>query len=135
MEILTDANGSTFFRVATKKAGKPGDEAKSYLQSERVVPFLQLGGVAPRIGVPTLQKLLVAVIHHPQLSSVRALVQHVTQEVDVGTDVTAAALDGRQARTCEFGSQGVNSFSPNDTIWCHHGHGLSISLWEFIWRV
>ncbi len=23
-----------------------------------------------------------------------------------------------------------NSFPPNDTICCHHGHGLSISLWE-----
>ncbi len=29
----------------------------------------------------------------------------------------------------------LNPFPPNDTIWCHHGHGLSISLWEFIWGV
>ncbi len=29
----------------------------------------------------------------------------------------------------------VNSFLPNNTIWCHHGHGLSISLWKFIWGV
>ncbi len=26
--------------------------------------------------------------------------------------------------------QFVNSFPPNDTMWCHHGHGLSIRLWE-----
>ncbi len=26
----------------------------------------------------------------------------------------------------------VNSIPPDDTIWCHHGHGLSISLWEFV---
>ncbi len=30
---------------------------------------------------------------------------------------------------------GLLTFPPNDTIWCHHGHGLSISLWEFIWGV
>ncbi len=24
----------------------------------------------------------------------------------------------------------VSSFPPNDTIWCHHGRALSISLWE-----
>ncbi len=27
----------------------------------------------------------------------------------------------------------LNSFPPNDAIWCHHGHGLSISLWELIY--
>ncbi len=27
----------------------------------------------------------------------------------------------------------VNSFPPNDTIWCHHGHGLSTSQWKYIW--
>ncbi len=36
------------------------------------------------------------------------------------------------AQVCKLN---VNSFPPNDTIWCHHGHGLSISLWEFIWGV
>ncbi len=29
----------------------------------------------------------------------------------------------------------INSFPLNDTVWCHHGHGLSISVWEFIWGV
>ncbi len=29
----------------------------------------------------------------------------------------------------------INSFPPNDTKWCHHGHGLSISEWEFIWGI
>ncbi len=29
----------------------------------------------------------------------------------------------------------INSFPLNDTIWCHHGHGLSISQWEFVWGV
>ncbi len=28
-----------------------------------------------------------------------------------------------------------SSFPPNETKWCHHGHGLSVSLWEFIWGV
>ncbi len=39
------------------------------------------------------------------------------------------------ARPQNFVNIKVNSFPPNDTIWCDHGHGLSISLWEFIWGV
>ncbi len=34
-----------------------------------------------------------------------------------------------------FFSEQINSFTPNNTIWWHHGHGLSISLGEFIWGV
>ncbi len=26
----------------------------------------------------------------------------------------------------------INSFQSNETIWCHHGYGLSISFWNYM---
>ncbi len=46
-----------------------------------------------------------------------------------GYDVTAAILKEVQY------IYPITSFPPNDTVWCHHGHGLSISQWEFMWGV
>ncbi len=58
---------------------------------------------------------------------------NVTATTSVGTSVPAVVEGGfpiGEFTYCEWHYDSLNSFPTSDTIWCHHGHGLSISLWE-----
>ena len=71
-----------------------------YLKSNDIVPLIQLDRVILGIGISSGQQLLVTVIEHPQLPTIRILIQHVAEQISVGTDFSGFTLQTRSLAAC-----------------------------------